>query len=339
MAKLQEAQVLLDYLYNLLDSNASLDIDLIQYKARVLLALPDTLKFYQDIFAFDRLEDSPIGIFQSYIEAYYRQGWPPSLSLLVAYFVVSGGIQKYNANHVKALCTAAILAEIPSSLPYHNNDHFKNVFVSATFLSKIHQLHEGVVFKTDNLALLFITAFIHDFEHTGVGNTVDGVYVPYYLEKKSYLAAAPYFLSLTSDELEVIYAFLMATDVSPRKSGMSAAFQVRQIFREGALKETKVSFAMDDELMIFSKDIELCFLAIVLQEADILPSAAFSYDSLSTFSQKLKEETDRDFTSPKAKLFFIDHILGKGFVAPATAKLFNDKIKNIRDVIIEQQNS
>jgi hypothetical protein len=195
--------------------------------------------------------------------------------------------------------------------PYHNRQHFCEVLLSALCLSRLAAL------APREQAQLLLAALVHDFHHDGRGNKD----VPFRLEKLAIAAAQPYLQAagVTEDERARIAAIVMATEVS---TGVPFGRQCYRYFFEGG---NAPPAATGDLPKMLAQDARLALQAVLLTEADVLPSVGLTVDYAELSQENLSREWGRPLNAAD-KLFFLEHVF-QDFVA---SRFFSPNFENIK---------
>ena len=199
--------------------------------------------------------------------------------------------------------------------PYHNSQHFCEVLLSALCLALLAALPER------ERAALLVAALAHDFHHDG--KTVQGM--PYRLERASVEAALPYLKTagVPEDDRARITALILATEVS---QAVAFARACHRHFFDGG--ERPAVPAAEPRLAPLAADARLALQAVLLTEADVLPSVGLTvaYGELS--QANLSREWGREL-GPADKLFFLERVFGD-FVA---ARFFSPNLARLKDAM------
>jgi hypothetical protein len=180
--------------------------------------------------------------------------------------------------------------------PYHNTQHFCEVLLGALCLSNLETLdaHER--------ALLLFAALVHDFHHDG--RYVKGAH--FRLERKAAEAAAPYMAQagVAPDDRERIAALVLATDLV---TGVPFARGCHRHHVDGSPCPGVPPEA--GELAALASDARLALLAVMLTEADVLPSVGLTV-ALGDERQALVSREIGLRMGPADKLSFLDNVFG-----------------------------
>ena len=224
-----------------------------------------------------------------------------------------------NAPLVRAAATLA--AEIDAGVgdgranPYHNSQHYCEVVLSALYLSGLAALPPLV------RARLVAAALAHDFHHDG--RTSIGM--PYRLERLAAQAALPYFewAGVSKDEQNNIAALVLATETT---AGVPFARQCHAHFAHGAVKPAPPE--SEPVLALLARDAGLAEQAVMLAEADLLPSVGLTVYYGELTQSNLSKEWGRPMTAVD-KLFFLERIFGDF----AVGRYFSPNVARLKDAM------
>ncbi|NCC22808.1 MAG: hypothetical protein EOM26_10165 [Alphaproteobacteria bacterium] len=261
----------------------------------------------------------------------WQSGSGPSLPALIAAYIDSRGVtaQEGRGNPlVNAALTGAVLAEASGDkLPedaYHCTVHFREV----TLLNMIAvDGEEYVTGRTSGLDVALrqiIVAVAHDLFHTGKDNELDGTYVPYYLERRSFDAFEPYMrrFGMSEADIEDIRVGILVTEI---KKGDDQQFSAHQYLRQaygyhfcGASMPglpSELSLLLSDETRDGStRGRELTRMCVRMQESDTVASV-LDEDSFMTRYRLLQNENPARYPPmPGIKAFigFMGYIFSDG---------------------------
>ncbi len=244
----------------------------------------------------------------------------------------------------KAALGAALYAEIVHDLPYHNNAHFKKVVLH---MARLIVAHNYIFKDTANfldrhkVALLLIAAVIHDLGHTGAGNIIDRKYDFAKTEQRSLDIIRPFLqrCGLCDDDLSDILTLLIATDVSPFGDPMSPSNQVRRLyevhFGDNEEESDDAEFIVSDLLRVLESRERLCSMALMLHEADVLNSAAVSYEMTVSESKSVSLEVGRQNALPEDTLLFLEKICNGKMCSAAAQLIGAEAMKDIKACVID----
>ena len=237
-----------------------------------------------------------------------------------------------------AALVAAFLAEVPNELDYHNNMHFRKVLLHTI---RMIVAHNRIFAETQNflddsaISKLIIAACIHDLGHQAKGNIIDREYHMALTEKRSFRLALPFLESvgLSRQEIDDISVMVMATDASPIGDPVSPSNQLRRAYEyHFGSKEAVDALELSDEFKVFEQNSDLCLLAMILHEADIMNSAAVSYEITVQESIALSRELNRTNALPEDTLLFLEKICSGQMLSDSARFLGSD---NLRDIMAQ----
>lgn len=274
-----------------------------------------------------------------FIQRWYQKGYNPSM-LSLCLFAANHFDIKINNDLKKALTIAAILGEVPNTLAYHNAKHYKKVLIQTIRLITAHNAinkDTNQACDDNEIALLMLTACIHDLGHDGKGNMIETVYHQARLERQSYQTIVKYFYAIgfkDKDKFETlmdhIRTMVLCTDVSPLDDERSFTNQMKTIYRQHFKgEEPKPGFKLDPELYLQKENPKLSAMALLIHEADMASSSSLSYDltilETASFYQEIGEKESR----PEHILEFIDNICQRQVLSNAGQKLYSENMKTI----------
>jgi len=208
------------------------------------------------------------------------------------------------------------------SNPYHNTQHFCEVLLSALYLSLLARL------TAREQTQLLVAALVHDFHHDGTSNAE----VPFRLERIAAEAATPYFeaAGVSSDERARIAAMVLTTEVAV---GTRFARECHLHFAAGGPRPSLSG--IPELLAALASDPRLALQAVILGEADILPSAGLTVQYGELQQEKLAEEWKRPLGA-EHKLSFLNQI----FQEFTVGRFFSPNLRDLKDAaqkLIEKQ--
>lgn len=182
--------------------------------------------------------------------------------------------------------------------PYHGRQHFCEVMLAVERLCQVHRLGAA-----DAQQILF-AALIHDIGHDGEPSPT------FHLERCSLELAAPYTATcgVTPAVSLRLAALVLATQPG---QGVAAAVAARAFHVDGAALPAPCEAA--PELALLAHDERLCRLALLLCEADLLPSVALTF----AHAMRLQDRLSREWgchLGPKDKLAFQRKVLSSGVI-------------------------
>lgn len=184
--------------------------------------------------------------------------------------------------------------------PYHCRQHFCEVMLAASTLSQVHRL------SSRSAQLLLLSALIHDLEHDGKPN------LDFRLERASIARATPHLVAagVDAEARQRLAALVLATEPH---HGVRAARLAQNFHASGVALPSR--FDGPSELLLLAQDEGLSRLAMLLCEADVLPSVGFTLAHAMRLQGLLAREWGRDL-GPSDKLAFIDAVLSAGVIGP-----------------------
>ena len=197
--------------------------------------------------------------------------------------------------------------------PYHNSQHFCEVMLASLYLS----LRAPVT--PAQRAQLLVAALAHDFHHDGQSSKT----TPFRLERLTVQATAPYLdaAGVPADEQRRIFALILATETT-----IGAPF-ARRCYRHLALGETPPRLdGIEAPLAVIAADAELALQAVLLGEADVLPSAGLTVAYGDLTQQRLADEWGRPLTAAD-KL----HFLEVGFGDFTVSCFFSPNLRRLKE--------
>jgi hypothetical protein len=220
-----------------------------------------------------------------------------------------------------ARAAEALAAEIDAGVgdgranPYHNSQHYCEVMLSALYLSA----HAGL--RPDERARMVAAALAHDFHHDG--RTSIGM--PFRLERLAAQAAAPYFemAGVAAGEVAHIVTLVLATETTV---GVPFARQCHAHFAAGAALPD--ALASEPRLDILREDARLAMQAVLLAEADLLPSVGLTVYYGELTQANLAREWNRSMTAVD-KVFFLEKIFGDFVVG----RFFSPNVARLKDAM------
>ena len=176
---------------------------------------------------------------------------------------------------------------------YHNSRHICEVLLCSLFLAK----HAGL--RQPQQARIAVAALVHDLHHDGTTNAGQ----PFRLERLAMDAAQPRLAEagVAHAEIARIAALVLATEVS---IGGPYASRCLRHFDQGGPAPPALPDA--DPLGLLATDRGLAFQAVLLAEADLLPSVGLTFDHAMQCQERLSREDRRIAATPAAKLAFLD---------------------------------
>jgi hypothetical protein len=188
------------------------------------------------------------------------------------------------------------------SAGYHNSQHFLEVMLSALFLARLAR------FDPRRTARVVTAALMHDFHHDGSRAAAS----PFRLELLAAQEALPYLRAagLDDDEIQRLQALVLATDPG---HGVPFARACWAHHAAGGPAPSLAS-ALPPALARLLAEPDLAQEAVLLAEADVLPSIGLTLEHATQLQSRLAFEWGTTLTS-RDKLLFIEHTLDKICVA------------------------
>jgi phosphoheptose isomerase len=200
---------------------------------------------------------------------------------------------------------------------YHNSQHFCEVMLSAFFLAQLDQLCAA-----DQLELV-LAAMAHDFHHDGRGNGV----VPFRLERLAVSACEPYLVGagVPEPQRRALAALILATDMT---HGSAIAQTCHASHTGNAARPTTHPDA--PELALLASDPRLARRALVLIEADVLPSVGLSIEHAMQLQTRLSQEWGRPLEF-KDKYWFVT----KAFPGFIIGRFFTPNVLALQQYLLQ----
>lgn len=266
-----------------------------------------------------------------------EDGGGPTLPAMQAYAIEYFGLPVDGAE-AKAAMLAAVLGEIPNTLQYHGNEHYRKVMFHTIRLLAT-QIegnfpYQPLLYKDDMMKLLTAAA-IHDLSHEGGDNLRDGIYAPGYMEQRSFDQARPGFdaINLDPDYCKDIEALIFCTDITFVAGDNSPCVRMKKIYKHfflGGLPEGEsVENMLLGKMRRFEDNPRLSIMAMLLHEADIATSAGLTYDQSKIETINIMGECGLDIAGPDVLLKFLNEQLGGTMITPAAQKIFAGSMEDI----------
>lgn len=264
-------------------------------------------------------------------------------SLVAAALVHLGFSLEENQHYVTPVLMAAMLADAPNPLHYHNNFHFRKVVLHTIRMIVVHNHiweSEKNVLDQNQISLLIMSAAIHDLGHKGDGNIIDRKYHMAKIERRSYDLAYPYLKKsgLSDDGVHDVNIMLTTTDVSPFGDPVSPASQMRRAyeFHYGSSSDMgdKGSLMLSDDLCVLAERDSLCLMCLILHEADIMNSAAVDYNITCDESVSVSMELGLVHALPESTLLFLERICAGQMLSDAGRYLGSDNLSKILERVM-----
>jgi hypothetical protein len=167
-----------------------------------------------------------------------------------------------------------------------------------------------------------LAALVHDFLHDGTTNGGQA----FRLEQLAVSSARPYLVrsGVAPDEIERIAAIVLATEMTQGVPYARRCF--RFLHQAGPRPEIPREATGDlSPLHRIATDPATAFEAVLVSEADLLPSIALTEEHSLLCQQRLAQENRRVAVGPAAKLAFLDQqsesFLVSGFFEPNFQRL------------------
>lgn len=196
---------------------------------------------------------------------------------------------------------------------YHNAQHFCEVLLSALYLSLLARLA-----PREQMQVL-LAAMAHDFHHDGTSNAN----APFRLERIAAEAAAPYLeaAGVSPDERARIAAMVYATEV---ETGTRFARECHLHFAGAGARPAPAG--VPEPLAALAGDARLALQAVILGEADVLPSAGLTVQYGEQQQEKLAEEWKRPLGA-EHKIRFLNEI----FQEFTVGRFFSPNLRELKD--------
>jgi hypothetical protein len=183
--------------------------------------------------------------------------------------------------------------------PYHGRQHFCEVMLAASVLCQLHRLPGA------SCQLLLLAALIHDLGHDGKPN------LDFRLERASLARAMPYLEAAGVDAMTRLRLSALVLATEPQ-DGVPSARRALACHTSGATAPRGDGPA---ELRLLEHDALLAQLALLLCEADVLPSVGLTTAHAMRMQHLLAREWGREL-GLLDKLRFIDDVLDAGVIGP-----------------------
>ncbi|MDB5840189.1 MAG: hypothetical protein JWQ23_2141 [Herminiimonas sp.] len=201
---------------------------------------------------------------------------------------------------------------------YHNAMHFCEVMLCTLFVAQLARLTRR------EQAQVVIASLLHDFHHDGATNGSESFRLELIAcrEAEAYLRRA----DVTQEEQGRVNALILSTEIV---MGVPLA---RSCYVKHFLGGPEpVPLRMHPELVALINDPRLALQAVVLSEADILPSVGLTIEHADINEARLEAEIKRTL-GPENKIQFIDHAIGEFLVA----KFFMPNLRTIRKANLDR---
>jgi hypothetical protein len=197
---------------------------------------------------------------------------------------------------------------------YHNDEHVCEVLLCSLFLAR------QAALAAAQQARIIVAALVHDLRHDGTTNAGQ----PFRLERIAIDAARPYLTAagVAPGAIARIAALVLATEV-----GIGGPYARRCLLYHEHGGTAPAARPDTDPLGLLATDRELAFQAVLLAEADLLPSVALTFDHAIQCQERLSQEDPRIAATPAAKLAFLDRHLREGLLV---ARFFQPNLDALR---------
>ncbi|GJL84490.1 MAG: hypothetical protein DHS20C02_02650 [Micavibrio sp.] len=259
----------------------------------------------------------------------------PSLSAIACAAIKNFGLED-SEEGLRSILMASVLGEVKNSLAYHNNMHYRIVLLQIICLIVRHNsiyADTSNEFDKDQIAMLMISACIHDLGHDGQGNTVNEIHMSGRLEKRAFQLARPYLMATGYNDgsrLADIRTMLVCTDVSPLYDPNNPASQMKAVYKyhyQGG-KGNPLPYLSDD-LSVLADRPDVTLMGLILHEADIAASAGLEY-SVTKFETRLyRDEIAKEEAGPQHVLDFLDEVCQRQMLSGAGQKLYAGNLARI----------
>jgi hypothetical protein len=261
--------------------------------------------------------------------AWEDAGGGPGLPVIAAAAIQHFGLDG-NTPLVSGLVMASILGEMPNSLQYHGNEHYRKVLFHAIRLAARHNelfaRDEKRKLSGEMIAMLLTAACIHDLGHQGGDNLKEGVYTPGNMEQRSFDIARPYFEALGMDpgRLRDIETIVFCTDITFFAGDNSPCVRMKKIYKHYYWDDDSgdVPTMMMGKLRRFEGNPMLVLAAMILHEADVGTSAGLSYARTIKETVDLMAERGVNRAGPATVLAFLREQLGETMFTEAGKQIF-----------------
>ncbi|PCK00234.1 MAG: hypothetical protein COA45_00155 [Zetaproteobacteria bacterium] len=248
-----------------------------------------------------------------------------------------------DSQHILPTLMAAMLSDVPNTLDYHNNMHFRKVVLHIIRMVVVHNniwsSNQQNYLDKGRVSLLIAAAAVHDLGHKGDGNIIDRKYHMAQIERRSYGLASPYLKAagLSESILSDMDIMLRTTDVSPFGDPISPASQMRRAYEfhygsddDMAEGDDNASLLLSDDLAVLENRAILCLMCLMLHEADIMNSAAVDYDVTCGESVSVSKELGLRQAFPEDTLLFLEKICSGRMLSDSACHL---GAKNLAEIL------
>jgi len=200
---------------------------------------------------------------------------------------------------------------------YHNSQHFLEVMLTALYLARLAQ------FEPPRTARVVTAALMHDFHHDGSRGSAS----PFRLERLAVRKAQPYLhaAGVDDDECRRLETLVLATDPT---TGVPFARACWAGHAPGGVMPP-LAATLPPPLGRLRVEPDLAQAAVLLAEADVLPSIGLTWEHAEQLQSRLAIEWDTALDRDD-KLKFIDRMLDEISVA----SFFIPNIRAVRQVYL-----
>ncbi|PCI56828.1 MAG: hypothetical protein COB36_00710 [Alphaproteobacteria bacterium] len=298
--------------------------------------------------------DNTDAIYQTEQTVLLLDKWAKSDDPVSIFSVVAAALKYFNfsseqgENDTLPTLMAAMLADVPNILDYHNNRHFCKVVLHTIRMIVTHNnIWPSGQNYLDNskTSLLIAAAAIHDLGHQGGGNIIDRKYHMAQVERRSYDLVYPYLnaAGFSEDTLNDMKVMLTTTDVSPFGDPISPVSQMRRAyeFHYGSADEMgdHAALMLSDDLSVLADRSVLCLMCLILHEADIMNSAAVDYDITCHESVSVSRELGLSHALPEGTLLFLERICAGKMLSDSARYLGAANLAKILQRVMEDYKS
>jgi hypothetical protein len=200
---------------------------------------------------------------------------------------------------------------------YHNRLHFREVLLCTVAITELAEL------PAHQRALLYVAAVAHDFHHDGQPNRE-----PYRLEKLAVEKMQPYLIEagVAAQDRQTLAALILATETASGVGFARACYDAHFVTGTGVRIAPPLS-----ELALLQQQSTLARMAIILCEADVLPSVGLTVNHAELTATRLEAEWGTTLDA-NSKIEFIDHFVGDLRVA----RYFMPNVEEVRKAFENQ---
>jgi hypothetical protein len=269
-----------------------------------------------------------------------EEGGGPTLPAMLAHAFEYFDLDPHSVG-AKAVMISGIIAEMPNTLQYHGNEHYRKVLFHAIRLLATQNaiLRAGNsphVLETDQIVTALAGSCIHDLGHHGGDNLLDGVYTPGFMEQEAFNIARPYYeaLGLSRDIIGEIETIVFCTDITFFAGDNSPGLRMKKIYKHYFWGDDSedVSMMMMGKLRRYEDNPRLVLMGMILHEADVGTSAGLSYEHTIKETINIIEERGFKTAGPKTVLAFLREQLGETMFTEAGKQIFGP----VMAIVIDQ---